>query len=122
MMSSQEKFKRMQEVTKARKAKALTLGSSGPVSSSIPPTPPGDSSVAATPPPSATNSAVSSPQRDVVGEKRGPSSPGENVRPEKNARTEGASTQIESLHRLSPGVPTGRFVLPAVFAHGGGGV
>jgi hypothetical protein len=55
----------MQEVTRARKAKeagkALASGSSGPVNSSIPPTPPGGSSTAATPPPSGTNSAVSSP-------------------------------------------------------------
>jgi cell division protein FtsB len=41
------------------------------------------------------------------------------LRPEKNARIEGASVQTESLHRLQHGVPAGRFVLPAVFAHGG---
>jgi DNA repair ATPase RecN len=41
------------------------------------------------------------------------------VRPEKNARIEGASAQIESLHRLQHRVPAGKFVLPAVFAHGG---
>jgi hypothetical protein len=122
-MSNQEKFKRMQEVTRARKVKdagkASASGSSGPVNFSIPPTPPGGSSVAATPPPSGTNSAVSSPQCDVVGEKRGPSSPNDHVRPEKNARIEGALTQTEGLHRLQPGIPAGRFVLPAAFAHGG---
>jgi hypothetical protein len=123
MMSNQEKFKRMQEVTRAPKAKdaghALVSSSSGPTGSSILPTPPGGSSAAATPTPSATNSAVASPYRDVVGEKRGPSSSDDNVRPEKNARIEGASTQTEGFHRLQPGIPAGKFVLPAVFAHGG---
>jgi hypothetical protein len=55
----------------------------------------------------------------VVGEKRGPSSPNDNVRPEKNARIEGASAQMGGLHRLNPRIPAGRFVLPALFAHGG---
>jgi hypothetical protein len=123
MMSNQEKFKRMQEVTKARKAKdvgnALVSSSSGPTSSSVPPTPPAGSSLAPTPTPSATNSAVASPQRDAVGEKRGPNSPAEDVRPEKSAPIEGSSNQMEGLHRLQPGVPARRFVLPAVFAHGG---
>jgi hypothetical protein len=123
MMSNQEKFKRMQEVTRARKAKdagnALVSSSSGPTSSSVPPTPHTGSSLAPTPTPSATSSAVASPQRDAVGEKRGPSSPAEDVRPEKNARIEGSSNQMEGLHRLHPGVPARRFVLPAIFAHGG---
>jgi hypothetical protein len=77
------------------------------------------SSVALTPTPSATNSAVASPQRDVVGEKRGLNSPVEEVRPQKNARIDGSSNQVEGLHRLQPGIPAKRFVLPAVFAHGG---
>jgi hypothetical protein len=123
MMSNQEKFKRMQEVTMARRAKeagnALVSSSSGPTSSSIPQTPLGGSSVAATPTPSATNSSVASPQRDVVGEKRGPNSPTEEERPGKSTRIEGSSNQLEGLHRLQPGVPSRRFVLPAVFAHGG---
>jgi DNA repair ATPase RecN len=55
----------------------------------------------------------------VVGEKRGPSSSDDNTRPEKNARIEGVLTQTEGLHRLQPGIPAGRFVLPATFAHGG---
>jgi hypothetical protein len=123
MMSNQEKFKRMQEVTRARKARdagnALISSSSGPTSSSVPPTPPAGSSLAPTPTPSATNSAVASPHRDAVSEKRGTSSPEEDVRPEKNARIDGSSNQLEGLHRLQPGVPARRFVLPAVFAHGG---
>jgi hypothetical protein len=123
MMSNQEKFKRMQEVTRARKAKEagnlLVSSSSGPASSSILPTPPVGSSIAPTPPPSTTNSAVASPQRDAVGEKRGPESPGEEVRPQKNPRIESSSTLVEGLHRLQPGVPAKRFVMPAAFAHGG---
>jgi hypothetical protein len=122
-MSIQDKFKRMQEVTRAHKAKeagnALISSSSGPASSSIPPTPPVGSSITATPTPSATNSVVASPQRDVVAEKRGPNSPVEEVRPQKNARIDGSSTQVEGLHRLQLGIPARRFVLPAVFAHGG---
>jgi hypothetical protein len=112
----------MQEVTRARKAKeagnALVSSSSGPTNSSIPPTPPVGSSIAPTLTPSATNSAVASPQRDTVGEKRGPNSPDEE-RPEKSARIESSSNQVEGLHRLQPGVPARRFVLPAIFAHGG---
>jgi hypothetical protein len=104
MMSNQEKFKRMQEVTRARKARdagnALVSSSSCPTSSSVPPTPHAGSSLAPTPTPLATNSAVASPHRDVVGEKMGPSSPEKDVRPEKNARIEGSSNQMEGLHRL----------------------
>jgi hypothetical protein len=104
MMSNQEKFKRMQEVTRARKARdagnALVSSSSCPTSSSVPPTPHAGSSLAPTPTPLATNSAVASPHRDVVGEKRGSSSPEEDIRPEKNARIEGSSNQMEGLHRL----------------------
>jgi hypothetical protein len=55
----------------------------------------------------------------VVGEKRGPEVLVEEGRPTKNMRTEGSSTIMEGLHRLEPGVPAQRFVLPAVFAHGG---
>jgi hypothetical protein len=121
-MSNQEKFKKMQEATRARKAKdagkVLASSSSAPVNSSIPPTPPEGSSAAATPPPSATNSAAASPHQDVVGEKRGPSSSGDNLRPEKSARIEGALAQTQGLHRLNPGVPAGRFVMPTLFAHG----
>jgi hypothetical protein len=85
-MSSQEKFKKMQEATRARKAKGagnvvVSTSSSGPASSSIPPTPPVSSSIPPTPPPLATNSAAASPQREVVGEKRGPGSSVKEVRP-----------------------------------------
>jgi hypothetical protein len=52
----------------------------------------------------------------VVGEKKGPGSPVEEVRPHKNARID---TFVEGLHRLHPGVPAKRLVLPAAFAHGG---
>jgi hypothetical protein len=67
MMRNQEKFKRMQETARARKAKGsgttlVPTSSSGPVNSSI----------ALTPPPTATNSVATSPQNQVVCEKRGP--------------------------------------------------
>jgi hypothetical protein len=55
----------------------------------------------------------------VVGEKKGPGSPVEEVRPHKNARIDSSSTLVEGLHRLHPGVPAKRLVLPAAFAHGG---
>jgi hypothetical protein len=101
MMRNQEKFKKMQEVSRARKAKeagnALVSSSSGLVISFIPPTPPVGTP---TPPPSTTNSAVASAQGDAVGEKRGPDSPIEDVRPQKNPRIEGSSSQVEDLHRL----------------------
>jgi hypothetical protein len=120
MMCNQEKFKRMQEVTRARKAKEawnlLVSRSSGPASSSIPPTPSVGSSIAPTPPPSTTSSAVASPQRDAVGEKRGPDSPVDEVRPQKNPRIESSSNLVD---RLQLGVPARRFILPAAFAHGG---
>jgi hypothetical protein len=69
MMSNQEKFKRLQETTRARKDKeagnsVITSSSSGPTGSSVPPTPP----------PSVATSVAASPQPEVVGEKRGPES------------------------------------------------
>jgi archaellum component FlaC len=72
-----------------------------------------------TPIPSTTNSAAASPCQEVVGEKRGPSPSGHNSRPEKNVRVEDALVQTQGLHRLNPGIPAGRFVMPALFAHGG---
>jgi hypothetical protein len=122
-MSNQEKFKKMQEVTRARKAqeaaKALASGSSAPVNSSTLPEAPGGSSVVVTPIPSTTNSAAASPRREVVGEKRGPSSSGDQSRPGKNARVEDTLAQPQGLHRQIPGLPAGRFVMPTLFAHGG---
>jgi hypothetical protein len=85
MMSNQEKFKRLQETTRAQKAKeagnsVAPSSSFGPTGSSIPPTPP--------------PSAAASPQAEVVGEKRGPESQPENEeRPPKNQRI-GSSSMI----------------------------
>jgi hypothetical protein len=115
MMSNQEKFKKLQEATRARKAKEagnsmVPSKSSGPGGSSIPPTPP----------PSATTSAAASPQAEVVGEKRGPRVQLEDVeRPLKNQRVGNSSIIIDGLHRLEHGVPAQKFVLPAAFSHGG---
>jgi hypothetical protein len=115
MMSNQEKFKKLQEATRARKAKEagnsmVSSKSSGPGGSSIPPTPT----------PSATTSAAASPQAEVVGEKRGPGVELEDAeRPPKNQRVGNSSMIIDGLHRLEQGVPAQRFVLPAAFSHGG---
>jgi hypothetical protein len=123
MMSNQEKFKKMQEATRARKAKEagkiLASSTSVPVNSSIPPPTPEGTPAVVTPLPSAVNSAAASPRQEVVGEKRGPSSSGGNSRPDKSARVGDALVQTQGLHRLSPGIPAGRFVMPALFAHGG---
>jgi cell division protein FtsB len=122
-MSNQEKFKKMQEATRARKAKdagkVKVSSSTIPVDSSVLQTPPEGSSGVATPIPSATNSAAASPHREVIGEKRGSGSSGDNLRPEKSARLEGASVQTQGLHKLHHGIPAGKFVMPALFAHGG---
>jgi hypothetical protein len=56
----------------------------------------------------------------VIGEKRGLESQVEDEgRPSKTQRIEGSTTILDGLHRLEPGVPAQRFVLPAAFAHGG---
>jgi hypothetical protein len=123
MMSNQEKFKKMQEAARARRAKeagkVLASSSSAPVNSSILPTAPEGSSVVVTAIPSKTNSAAASPRQELVGEKRGPSPSGNNSRPGKSARTEDALAQPLGLHRQTPGIPAGRFVMPTLFAHGG---
>jgi hypothetical protein len=82
MMSNQEKFKKLQEATRARKANEagnyamMPTSSAGLTSSSMLPTP------NPTPTPSVTNYAATSPQHEVVGEKRG------------------SSILVEGLHRL----------------------
>jgi hypothetical protein len=123
MMSNQERFKKMQEATRGRKAKEawklLASSSSAPAKSSALATPAEDSPIVATPTPSTTNSAAASPRQEIVGEKRGPGPLVEKSRPGKSARVEDALGQPQGLHRLSPGVPAGRFVMPALFAHGG---
>jgi hypothetical protein len=109
MVTNQEKFKRMQEATRARKTKEA--GSSFiPTSSSLP--------TSSTPPPSIANSAATYPHVEVVGEKRGPTSEAEEQRPPKNSRVEVSSAFVEGLHRLQPGVPAQRFLLPAAFPMG----
>jgi hypothetical protein len=115
MMSNQEKFKKLQEATRARKAKEA-----GTSIVSSKPSGPGGSSIPPTPTPSATSSAAASPQAEVVGEKRGPGIDLEDAeRPPKNPRVGNSSMIVDSLHRLEQGVPARRFVLPAAFSHGG---
>jgi Skp family chaperone for outer membrane proteins len=115
MMSNQEKFKKLQEATRARKAREA-----GTSIVSSKPSGPGGSSIPPTPTPSATSSAAASPQAEVVGEKRGPGIDLEDVeRPPKNPRVGNSSMIVDGLHRLEQGVPAQRFILPATFSHGG---
>jgi hypothetical protein len=55
----------------------------------------------------------------VLGEKRGPESDIVEQRPPKSLRESAGVVPDGGLHRLQPGVPANRFVLPSVFAHGG---
>jgi hypothetical protein len=82
MMSAQEKFKRMQEATKARKSKEAS------------------SSVLPTPPPSVATSIAVSPSAEVVGEKRGPEFDVEEQRHPKSSRVEGPTMLEGGLHQL----------------------
>jgi hypothetical protein len=98
-MSTQAKLRKIAEAANALKGKTATA------------------STAPTPPPSAV--ASPSPSLEVVGEKRGLPEVVEDQGPPKHHRGPGDSTALtEGLHRLQPGVPAEKFVLPPAFSHG----